>query len=385
MPLDRLTPKIADFGLAHFVDVASDTRSGVPIGTTAYMSPEQARGDLRRIGPVTDVYGLGAILYQVLIGRPPFRGATDADTTRQVIDNEPEPPRRERRDISTDLQAVTLKCLEKDPARRYRSAAALAHDLRRFLDGRPTVARPIGRFDRLVRWARRNPPLAAATGLAAVTLIAVSIVSALWAVRERDNSEDMRQARATASAIRVEVLLRGLRDLGTNLRVAVLNAEPEFTEPYERTAQQVTHDIRDLQKQVGDNPEQVAQLQALATAVDKWLASHADTIRLVRDGQRLQAVRRARQQIDAQDEVRRAVRNFVDTSDRIDREQSTALEQTRPRQQWLLLAGLASSLIITGLLLFVFTRILSGRLALLTDNAQRLAAGKALAPPARRQ
>jgi WD40 repeat protein len=196
MRLDELSPKITDFGLAHLVEAAGDTLSGVPIGTAAYMSPEQARGEIRRIGPATDVYGLGAILYQLLTGRPPFRGATDADTARQVIDDDPETPRRERRDISADLEAVTLKCLEKDPARRYRSAAALAEDLRRFLDGRPTIARPIGKVGRMARWARRDPILTTVTGLAAALLIMVSIVSAVWAARERKYGRDLRETLA---------------------------------------------------------------------------------------------------------------------------------------------------------------------------------------------
>lgn len=205
MRLDQLSPKITDFGLAHLVETAGETLSGVPIGTTAYMSPEQARGEIRRICPATDVYGLGAILYQMLTGRPPFRGATDADTTRLVIDDDPEPPRRERRDLSADLEAVTLKCLEKDPARRYPSAAALAEDLRRFVCGRPTIARPIGRFGRVARWARRDPALATATGLALAALIAVSTVSAAWAVRERDHGQMLRQALAENYLIRGQV------------------------------------------------------------------------------------------------------------------------------------------------------------------------------------
>jgi len=209
---------------------------------------------------------------------------------------------------------------------------------------------------------------------------------ALLAEMQRDN------ARATASAIRAKEVLRqtgvvsrGLRDLGTSLRVAVLTPEPEFAESYAHSAQQLPLDIQELRKLVGDNSEQVAQVQALATAVEKWLASQAETLRLVREGQRRPALFRARQQVGGphQEEVRRAVRSFIDTSDRLDREQTAALEQTRLRQQWLLQSGLACSLIITVLLLFIFTRGLSGRLAALTDNVRRLAAGKELGTPLR--
>lgn len=201
---------------------------------------------------------------------------------------------------------------------------------------------------------------------------------------QRDN------ARATAAAMHSKELLRqtavvsrGLRELGSSLRVALLAPEPDPV--YEHASQQVLLDIGELQKLVGDNAEQIALVQALATSVDKWMAAQQETIRLSREGQRRQAVARvwALAGGPQQEEVRRAVRGFMDTSDRIDREQTTALEQSRVRQQLLLQAGLLGSLVVTVLLLFVFGRSVSGRLAVLTENVHRLTVGKELAPPVR--
>ncbi len=155
------TPKITDFGLAKFLDGAAEqTDSGAVLGTPSYMAPEQAGGGSRRIGPATDVYALGAILYEALTGRPPFRAGTSLDTIQQVLTAEVVPPGRLIPRLPRDLETIALKCLEKEPSRRYPSAAALADDLRRFLAGATIAARPVGRRERLWRWARRNPMIA---------------------------------------------------------------------------------------------------------------------------------------------------------------------------------------------------------------------------------
>jgi serine/threonine-protein kinase len=131
------TPKIADFGLArHFDTGPALTRIGDRVGTSSYMSPEQAMGKVRMIGPSSDIYSLGAILYEMLTGRPPFRGETAAETELQVISQEPVPPSRLNAHVPRALQTICLKCLSKEPERRYASAAALADDLSRFLEGR---------------------------------------------------------------------------------------------------------------------------------------------------------------------------------------------------------------------------------------------------------
>jgi hypothetical protein len=154
-------PKIADFGLAKSLEGGTgQTASGPVVGTPSYMAPEQARGG-RDVGPLADVYALGAILYAALTGRPPFHAASDLDTVRQVVGDDPVPPRRLQPQVPRDLETICLKCLRKEPARRYPGAAAQADDLRRFLEGRPIQARPASWAERGLKWSRRHPAWAA--------------------------------------------------------------------------------------------------------------------------------------------------------------------------------------------------------------------------------
>jgi serine/threonine protein kinase/tetratricopeptide (TPR) repeat protein len=164
-------PKIADFGLAKQVDDdSSQTRTGTILGTPSYMAPEQAGGKNREIGPAVDIYALGAILYELLVGRPPFRAGNPIDTIRQVIDQEPVPPRQLEPRVPHDLETICLKCLEKDPARRFHTALDLANDLRRFVDGDPIHARPTPAWERAWKWGRRRKAIVA---LLAVSVLAV--------------------------------------------------------------------------------------------------------------------------------------------------------------------------------------------------------------------
>jgi tRNA A-37 threonylcarbamoyl transferase component Bud32 len=158
--LDHCRPYVIDLGLAKRLDsIVSLTESGAVVGTPSYMAPEQVAFP-RGITAAADVYGLGAILYELLTGRPPFRGETDLETLRQVREQDPIPPRALNKQIDRDLEAMCLNCLEKDPGRRYRSAEALADDLERWLWGEPVRVRQVGLGGRLVKWVRRRPAVA---------------------------------------------------------------------------------------------------------------------------------------------------------------------------------------------------------------------------------
>jgi serine/threonine protein kinase/WD40 repeat protein len=156
--LATFTPKIIDFGLAKLVeDNSALTKSGIRLGTTNYMSPGQASGTIDECGPETDIYSLGVIFYEILIGRPPFQGPTDLATLRMIAECEPVSPRKSRREIPRDLEAICLRCLEKNPKRRYASGAELAEDLRRFLKGEPTIVRPRNAIERSIKAVQRRP------------------------------------------------------------------------------------------------------------------------------------------------------------------------------------------------------------------------------------
>jgi WD40 repeat protein len=187
-------PKLADFGLASMADRPAE--AGVS-GTPSYMAPEQAAGGAE-VGPAADVYALGAVLYEMLTGRPPFRADTPLNTLRQVIAEEPVPPDRLQPGLPADAATICLKCLHKDPARRYADAESLAEDLRRFRAGEPIRARPVGMAERLAKWARRRP---ASAGLIAVTVLAGAALlgGGLWYNAQlADALEEARRGRADA-------------------------------------------------------------------------------------------------------------------------------------------------------------------------------------------
>jgi eukaryotic-like serine/threonine-protein kinase len=198
-------PKVADFGMAKSLQGNSKlTASGQILGSPSYMAPEQASGNHGGGTPATDVYGLGALLYEMLTGRPPFKGATPLSTLEQVVSQEPVAPGRFQRHLPRDLETICLKCLEKSPDRRYASAEALADDLGRLLSGRPIVARPIGVVGRVWKWARRRPIEACLT--ATVLLVTVlGLAGILWQWRntlaQRDTArQELYRANMVAAA-----------------------------------------------------------------------------------------------------------------------------------------------------------------------------------------
>ena len=173
------TPKITDFGLARrFSNEVDLTLSGARIGTPSYMAPEQAAGQTSLTGPSADIYALGAILYEMLTGRPPFRAETAIETERQVIHEEPVPPTRLNPRVPRDLETICLKCLHKEPLRRYATEGGLADDLQRFLRGEPVLARRISSLERAGKWANRHRAVTAA--MISSALLSISVLAAAW-------------------------------------------------------------------------------------------------------------------------------------------------------------------------------------------------------------
>jgi hypothetical protein len=238
------TPKIADYGLAKLLDQDLGlTGTGQSPGTPRYMAPEQAGLKPYRVGPATDIYALGAILYEMLTGRPPFGGVNISETMEQVRTQDPVPPTRLQPKVPRDLETICLKCLEKDPARRYFTGEALADDLGRFLEGRPITARRVGRLGRAWRWCKRRPALAASlTSLVLVTVGAFTGI--LW-------QRSVAHRRDEQNLLRVIVALSEWYDL--------FSKRPELQQPEMGPVRKeflvkAQEQFQQLSRELGDNP-----------------------------------------------------------------------------------------------------------------------------------
>jgi serine/threonine-protein kinase len=233
-------PKITDFGLAKKLDGATGlTQTGAIVGTPHYMAPEQAAPGSAPVGTPADVYALGAILYATLTGRPPFQAKTPWDVLMQVASADPTPPRQLQPKAPRDLETICLKCLRKEPGRRYGSAEVLADDLRRFLTNRPIQARRVGAVERAVKWVRRN---AVASALLAVAVLGIAggVGGWLWAAQDRAarqaEADRLAVARLSAAQRKADVAL-GKAQEAENQALAVEQAaddkgqqEPETPE-----------------------------------------------------------------------------------------------------------------------------------------------------------
>lgn len=249
----QFEPKISDFGLAKNLEEGSGglTATEAVLGTPEYMSPEQAAGKSREIGPSADIYALGVILYEMLIGRPPFRGVTRQETMQLVLTAEPISPRRLQPNVPRDLETICLKCLRKEPDKRYISAEELGDDLRRFLIGEPIVGRPVGWLERTNQWRRRHPVAATVLGLG--TLIVLLVVGGVLAYRHQQEASAIAQA---------ETLIDSL----ASAEVAEVPTIIEKLAPYRRWADPILY--RRLAETAPDSKEHLLVRMALAPVSD---------------------------------------------------------------------------------------------------------------------
>lgn len=251
-------PHVTDFGLAkRFGEDATLTETGLIVGTASYMAPEQAAGQTRLMTTASDVYSLGAILYEMLIGRPPFRGATPLETLRQLQEQEPQSLRSLNPKVDRDLETICLKCLEKDPQQRYPSARTLADDLERWLAGSPVRARPVSRPERLWRWVRRRPGQAALVTVAALSLLLT--LRAGYAVELRD--ANARSAERLAHAVDKQFKLVGYavrltaRDDGLREGLALLDTDkPKGKQRLEAVLEKTQEDFNKWYSWFGSQP-----------------------------------------------------------------------------------------------------------------------------------
>lgn len=277
-------PKIADFGLAKSLDQEGLTQSGAIVGTPSYMSPEQAGGRSASIGPPADLYALGALLYELLTGRPPFKGISIHDTLHQVRSAEPVSPAKLTPGLPRDLEVICLKCLEKEPERRFETAGELADELTRFLEHRPIRTRPVSTAERAARWCRRNPSLAIVGGLGMAALVAAVAGWIGFGIYQYHASLALRQALLESETRSAKTTLdlaqslceagneeRGLLQMGLGLQIAHHAESPVL----ERAARASIARWREQVPRLQGFFDHGAEIELLAVSPDGRLAATA--------------------------------------------------------------------------------------------------------------
>ncbi|HEX3150825.1 MAG TPA: protein kinase [Gemmataceae bacterium] len=246
--LARLRPKIADFGLAKQIgDDGGQTQSGAVVGTPNYMAPEQAEGRTKDVGPASDIYALGAILYEMLVGRPPFQGATVVETLDLVREQEPVSPRLLQPGVPRDLETICLKCLSKEPEQRYRTAIELGEDLQRFVDGKPILARPVGSFEQAWKFYRRNPRVVyTGAGIVVLLLLLVAASGVLAVLSARKTKAEGDKNAAELAKVKAEGETVKAQSDKQAADLAKLKAEGEKNEAELKAAKEIEVRQRDL-------------------------------------------------------------------------------------------------------------------------------------------